>query len=477
MDAKTLPSQPSLEQYKKQAKDLLKAHQAGRPEAAQRMREHHPHGDKLSKVMLADAQIVIAREHGFDSWPKFAKHIAALVRDPEFLWRSAEEALIRGDVAALDLLMRENEQMFREQRPPSFGTGGLRPDYSTGEVQPILVNNHCFESWGNFAEYLEGRKRTGSNMARFEAAADAIVTGDIVTLERLLHEDPNLIRTRSPRKHHATLLHYAGSNGVEYFRQKCPKNIVAIVKIMLEAGAEVDALADAYGKDTTLGLAATSIHPVIAGVQIPLLEALLGAGAAMDALVGAGSVVIGCLHNGRPQAAEFLADRGARLDLEGAAGVGRLDLVTGFFNRDGSLKAGATKLQMNDGFMWACEYGRTGVVEFLLDQGVDARLRGRPHGQTGLHWAAYGGHLDIVKLLLERKAPVDITDDRFHGMPLEWAIHGWSDPLVAGARGRYAEVAAMLVSAGAKVSAEWLTDERVWSDPAMLAALGGGGNR
>jgi ankyrin repeat protein len=319
---------------------------------------------------------------------------------------------------------------------------------------------------------LEARKQKDSNVARFEAAVDAIVSGDIVTLERLLHDDPSLIRARSMRKHRATLLHYAGSNGVEYFRQKCPKNIVAVVKILLQAGAYVDALAQMYGHDTALGLAATSIHPVLAGVHISLMEALLDAGAAMDALVGAGSVVIGCLHNGRPQAAEFLAGRGARLDLEGAAGVGRLDLVRSFFNRDGSLNEGATKAQMNDGFMWACEYGRTSVVEFLLDRGVDARSTGR-HGQTGLHWAAYGGHLDIVTMLLERRAAVDITDDRFHGTPLDWAIHAWGDPPVEGPRGRYAEVAGMLVSAGAKIRPEWLTDERVRADAAMLAALGG----
>jgi ankyrin repeat protein len=473
MDAKELPAQPSLEQYKKQAKDLLKAHNAGRPEAAQRIRDHHPHADKLTKAALADAQIVIAREHGFESWPKFAKHVAALARDPAFIWKSAEEALINADAAALDVLLRENERMFREEQAPSFGSGGLRPDYSGGDVRTVLASNHHFESWDQFADHVEAGKRKDSQVAQFEAAVDAIVRGDAAMLQRLLQQNPSLIRARSTRKHHATLLHYAGSNGVEYFRQKCPKNIVAMVKILLGAGAEVDATADMYGKDTTLGLAATSIHPVISGVQIPLLETLLDAGAAMDSMVGASSVVAGCLHNGRPQAAEFFAARGARLDLEAAAGVGRLDLVRSFFTPDGSLKPGATKAQMNDGFMWACEYGRTAVVEFLLDQGMDVRAAGRPHGQTGLHWATYGGHMDIVELLLQRNAPVDVKDERFQGTPLEWAIHGWRDRPIEGPRRPYDELVVLLVSAGAQVSPELLTDERVRADAAMLAALGG----
>src|SRR5580658_6599217 len=42
MDAKELPALPSLEQYKKQAKDLLKACKAGNPEAVQQIKEHHP---------------------------------------------------------------------------------------------------------------------------------------------------------------------------------------------------------------------------------------------------------------------------------------------------------------------------------------------------------------------------------------------------------------------------------------------------
>jgi ankyrin repeat protein len=62
---------------------------------------------------------------------------------------------------------------------------------------------------------------------------------------------------------------------------------------------------------------------------------------------------------------------GAKLDLEAAAGVGRLDFVQRFFNSDRALTEGATRAQMQRGFLWACEYGRNPVVEFLLDHGAD----------------------------------------------------------------------------------------------------------
>ena len=76
MPEKQLPSRPSLEQYKKQAKDLLHQSKASAPEALQRFRKYLP-PQKLSrgKFSLTDAQLVIAREHGFESWPRFTRAI------------------------------------------------------------------------------------------------------------------------------------------------------------------------------------------------------------------------------------------------------------------------------------------------------------------------------------------------------------------------------------------------------------------
>jgi hypothetical protein len=66
---------PSLEQLKRQAKELLRAVRSGDPRALSRMNAHLP-ADHLpplhqySKVRLAQALFVIAREHGFASWPR-----------------------------------------------------------------------------------------------------------------------------------------------------------------------------------------------------------------------------------------------------------------------------------------------------------------------------------------------------------------------------------------------------------------------
>jgi hypothetical protein len=155
------------------------------------------------------------------------------------------------------------------------------------------------------------------------------------------------------------LLIYVGANGVEDERQRTPANAVEIAQMLLDAGAEGDAEADLYGGGvTTLGLAATSVHPERAGVQNALLKFLIDRGANLDPPSAGGNghgLVIGCLENGRGPAAEFLAGAGAKLDLEAAAGVGRLDFVPRFFNSDGALTEGATRAQMQRGFLWACE--------------------------------------------------------------------------------------------------------------------------
>ncbi len=75
MSAKSLPDQPSLEQYKKQAKDLLKSYNQSELNALERVAVQRP---RSGPFRLADAQFVIAREHGFENWPEFAKRIEAL---------------------------------------------------------------------------------------------------------------------------------------------------------------------------------------------------------------------------------------------------------------------------------------------------------------------------------------------------------------------------------------------------------------
>ncbi|HLG15670.1 MAG TPA: ankyrin repeat domain-containing protein [Blastocatellia bacterium] len=429
MDANRLPAHPSVKQFEKLAEDIASAYASGDSEALLRIKGHY----ELERT---------------PTWEELRAHVAGRLRR---LGKWSDSEIPKAELAPADAHL-------------------------------LVAHAHGFKSWRALVEHIEAMNQAHSPVSRFEAAVDAVITGDVATLASLLREDPELIRARSTREHRSTLLHYVSANGVEDFRQKTPNNIVEITKLLLDAGADVNAESDAYGgRSTTLGLTATSWHPENAGVQLPLMELLIERGAIIDGPDG-GSAVNGCLHNGRGEAAEFLAQRGARLDLEGAAGVGRLDVVNSFFNEDGSPKPPATPQQMQDGFAWACEFGRTSVVEFLLQRGMEVDAKLKHNGQTGLHWAALGGHADTVELLLEHGTPVDTRDESYDGTPLGWALYGWgcSTPRQA-ERGRYYDVVALLSRAGAKLDPKWFEDDedrqraatKMRSDPRMLAALSG----
>jgi hypothetical protein len=442
-DALPLPPRPDLEQYKKLAKDLQQACKSDDRDAiriwAARWVEH------IARLRNREISPAVQREIDFET------------ERIEHRWHRLRETKERAARCTL------------------------------ADAQFFVARCHGFASWPKFAKHLNELARANSPVSKFEQAVEAIVNGDAAGLQQLLSENPELVRARSTRDHRSTLLHYVSANGVEDFRQKTPANIVEIAKLLLNAGADVSAESDAYaGRSTALGLTATSCHPEDAGVQIELMELLIDHGAMIDGPDGgtfsAGaeemvSAVNGCLRNGRGQAAEFFASRGARLDLEGAAGVGRLDVLQTFFGEDGKLKASATTQQMRDGFAWACEFGRTEAVDFLLQRGMKVDERLKHDGQTGLHWAAYGGHPDTVKLLLTHGAPVEVVDETHGGTPLGWALYGWGGDRT----GRYYEVVARLVQAGATLQLEWYQDdddrrralEKALSDPRMAAALRG----
>lgn len=118
------PMRLSLEQLRKQAKNLLRAYRAGEERARKRAAEAMPH-PVIRSFSLADAQFVVARESGFQSWTHLKRHIeeswrssitpyerfaadlagifdsddvAALARIHEFLGRTPEVEQIRAHV-------------------------------------------------------------------------------------------------------------------------------------------------------------------------------------------------------------------------------------------------------------------------------------------------------------------------------------------------------------------------------------------
>jgi ankyrin repeat protein len=308
------------------------------------------------------------------------------------------------------------------------------PSLDEADAQVVIAHEYGFESWSDLAAFTDAVRADGT-VQHFEAAVEVVVSGDVRALQAMLHDHPELISARSMRSHHATLLHYIAANGVEGVRQKTPENAVEVAKLLLEAGAEVDALADMYeAQCTTLSMLVSSCHPAKAGLQAALAETLLNHGAALDGSDSRGHTpVLTALAFGYLNTAEVLARRGAPVDnLAAAAGLGRLGDTA-------RLLPLADRPSKHVALALAAQHGHADVVQLLLEAGEDPN-RYNPDGyhahSTPLHQAAYSGHAEVVQLLIEGGARLDIRDTVYEGTPLGWALHGGRTAIAEYLRGR-----------------------------------------
>lgn len=385
MDLKLLPFRSGLQQYQKQAEELLQAFRSGDAQAIRVFHDKHPR--------FLDSKI-------------------------PWLPRKLSDSEIQS--AALEL----------------------------ADAQLTIARWYDFQSWPALAEYTEAAARDGSPVFEFESAVEAVITGDLVTLKSLLRKNPELVRARStrithfdPPVHRATLLHYVAANGVEGYRQKTPRNAVEVAQILLKAGAEVDALADMYGGHyATMSMLVSSCHPAKAGVQVALVETLLDFGGAIEARgsVTWGSPVMTALAFGHLSAAEALVKRGAQVDnIAAAAGLGRVADVS-------RLLAAADPESRHRALALAAQHGHVDAVCLLLDAGEDPS-RYNPEGNhshsTPLHQAVVAGHEPVVRLLVERGARLDIKDTIYQGTPLGWAIYAGKTEIEKYLRAKGATVA------------------------------------
>lgn len=299
------------------------------------------------------------------------------------------------------------------------------------DARLALARWYDFRGWPELQEYAGAVTEAGSPVARFEKAVEAVIAGDLAALQSSLQEDPALVRARStrvthfdPPVHGATLLHYIAANGVEGYRQKSPGNAVAVARMLMEAGADPNALAGMYGgRHAALSMLVSSTPPAQAGVQVALVETLADYGASLEAS-GAGDwagPLLTALAFGFRDAAEALARRGARLEtLAAAAGLGRLEQARSLLDSSGPE-------DRHRALALAAQHGHVEIVRLLLDAGEDPNRynpKGNHDHSTPLHQAIWAGHLEVVRLLIQRGARLDIRDTIYGGTPLGWAEYG-----------------------------------------------------
>jgi ankyrin repeat protein len=327
MDTLPLPPRPDLAQYRKRAKELVKVS-----------------GD-------SDAVRTWANE-----WLQTLERVRGDSVSP-FVQGSFDRA-----VDLLDERAREN--------------------ITLADAQFLIARAHGFKGWRDFARHVERLSHEDGDT--FESGADAVVGGELAALESLLRREPDLVHARSPREHRATLLHYVAANGVEDFRQLTPPNAVEVARMLLDAGADVDALAETYGggsAQTTLNLLVSSAHPAEAGLQAALVDTLADHGAAINGLEDDASPLMTALAFGYVDTADSLVRRGARIDnVVAAAALGRSELVERMLSEGVKVAPSLVNLywlglsddpssQVERAREWAAAYGHTDVVRLLAERG------------------------------------------------------------------------------------------------------------
>jgi ankyrin repeat protein len=356
---------------------------------------------------------------------------------------AASQAAFSGDVDGLTAFVHayKDHPQFLQRNAYT----GFKPENDDAEnARLLIIYAHHFNTWAAYEQFKQKLNDQGSGLFKFEQAADAVVTGDIARLKKLLHQNPDLITMRSVRNHHSTLLNYVGANGVENYRQKTPANAVEVAELLLNAGAEVDARGAMYRGTSTLGLVATSVHPVVAGLQEPLMDVLISHGADPNRAVAPdyteGMLILACIHNGRYEPIHYLARRGAKVDLEGACALGDLATVKQLY--------GSMPQKREIGLVWACVYGHTEVVDYLLEQGVPVNIE--TDGTTPLHSAAFGGQLQLLQKLIDLGAPMEAVN-KYGGTVLGttlWCLYNNRKPA-------HAEIMEMLIARDAIVDKDW----------------------
>jgi ankyrin repeat protein len=462
----SLPPAPSLEQLRKQAKDLLRAHRAGDPGAVARVAAH----DAGEALKLTGAQHVIAREHGFPSWPRLRAYVERVAAHGPDLQHAYHEDLDYYEGRAYGLLASARDGT--EGAVAAFHrTHPLAPLTETG-ARAVVARQHGFASWAALRRHVASLRDSGEPFARAYRAVEA---HDVDGLRAQLETFPDLAAA-------------VGTNGNDLLGMAGATCDERLVRALLDAGAD-PTRGNAHGW-TPLHQAAYSNLPLLARM-------LLDEGVPVDvsARGDGGTPLVIALFEGHRETAGLLAEHGVHpRNLRVAAGLGRLDLVEELVAPDGRLtpEAGAHRAyyRPHSGFpdwrpaddpqevldealawaarsdrvavleplvargarleadvyrgsalMWAAATGRSGAVRRLIELGADPSGRstfgGPTHGEgvTPLHLAAQGGHLDAVRALLDAGADPTARDAIYDATPDGWAEHGGHPEVAAAIRG------------------------------------------
>jgi ankyrin repeat protein len=486
---RSLADRPNVEQQQKLARELLRAYRAQDPDAIVRVRAQLP---DRTNVTLADAQFVLAREYGFESWAKLKRHIESL--EPAALPPQDQivSAMERGDAATIRRVLQQYPHARALVNAPLFAFGGTALGHaaSHGHEQLLDVllefgadpNRRSDWELGPWHILHSAPPEIADRLIAAGAEPDACAAAHLDRLEllrQILDADPARVHERGGDGQFP--LHFARSRPV--------------VDLLLERGADLDA--------RDLDHRGTAAEWMLEGRngagRYALARYLVDRGATADIFLAAALGLTDRVRDmvrSNPSVLELRTSQGEY----GEKPPGSLHIYTwtigpnmspfqvaSQFEQDATVEALRESASPKQQFLVACVRGdgnqarallrahpglmRTlttrdqralpdaawgtpcdaAAVELMLELGFDPATPGQDGG-SALHCAAWQGSAACIEAALRHPAVrqlVNRQDPTHHSTPLGWCWHGACH--CRNPNGDYFAVARLLLAAGAEV--------------------------
>ena len=407
------PFETGLAYYRERAAGMLSVHGTGERNALRLVRRFHPGFRTASETDIraatltqADAELILAREHGFPTWDAFARHIEALdqgtAAEP---FRRAFEAIRADDLGAFKSLLAAHPDLVNAKGTNgnrllslamSFGRNEMFEALLAAGADPDLPNN---KGWTALHGAAYGGGARGSDLATLERLlaagasvhaeaygdggtplAVALFWGHVPLAERLAQEAVTPFNLRVA----------AGLGRVELMQSLFDEN----GRLRPEAGHHREFHRPHSGfppwrpSDEPAEILAEALGWAARSGRVAAMALLLERGADINAEPYNGTALHWAVGGGRePEAAAWLLDHGADINRRANFGGTR----------------GVTPLHV------ACAWsGSPACARLLIERGADATIRDPDNNGTPFGWAAHHGNTALREELLELGSQRDI---------------------------------------------------------------------
>jgi ankyrin repeat protein len=486
MPIRELPAHPSLEHLKKQARQLLRGLLQADPSAADRFSAAQV-THATPAVKLAQAQLVIAREYGFEGWANLKAQVGALSDDPVEALTAAIKAndapLVRQVLARYQALKSTLDEPLPNY---SFDTPAIVAAVQKDNremVDALLAAGadiNARSKWwaGGFGVLDSSSQELTPYLIKRGAYVDihaAARHGMLERVKELVEGDRALVHARGGDGQ--TPLHFASSveiaaylldhdadidgrdvdhesTAAQYMVGTWPRRH-EVARYLIARGAQTDILMAAALGDLELVRSLLDENPAVVWVSVaekyfPKQDPRSGGHIYIFSFGWGRMAHMLANEFGHQEVFRLLMQRSALvLRFAQACEAGEEALASDVLKKHPDvirmMPAKVDRLILGAAFR-----RNTQAVEMMLKAGWPAAVFGE-YGQTPLHWAAFHGNAEMVRILLAHQAPVEAEAQQFKGTPLGWALRG-SEHSWHRDKGDYPRAVEALLAAGAKLS-------------------------